>query len=175
MQLVQDIEVGMDVDGDAVPELDPSRIYYVGPSAGGQEGAILLAIEPSVRAGVLTAPGSGAELLRLAISRGGLGAPLQSRVPSLINSPGITSLGGLPVSSPFFDENMPLRNGVSFSVILEDGTGRVIQSPLIDTVAGAAEIQQMIEDAEWAFQSATRLRMRPTCVEAHSTECRRNR
>src|SRR5262249_28118622 len=44
MQLVRVIEMGMDVDGDAVPDLDPSRIYYVGQSAGGNYGALLLAV-----------------------------------------------------------------------------------------------------------------------------------
>jgi hypothetical protein len=35
MQLVRVIEVGVDVDGDGVPDLDPSRIYYFGHSLGG--------------------------------------------------------------------------------------------------------------------------------------------
>jgi hypothetical protein len=35
LQLVRVIEVGMDVDGDTVPDLDPSRIYYFGQSLGG--------------------------------------------------------------------------------------------------------------------------------------------
>ncbi len=34
MQLVRVIERGMDVDGDGVPDLDPSRIYYFGWSLG---------------------------------------------------------------------------------------------------------------------------------------------
>jgi hypothetical protein len=59
---------------------------------------------------------------------------------------------GLSVSAPHFDENMPLRNGTPFSVLLEDGTSRVIHSPLVNTVAGAAEIQQVIENGEWALQ-----------------------
>src|SRR6266545_2718322 len=33
MQLVREIEVGMDVDGGGLPDLDPSRIYYLGPSS----------------------------------------------------------------------------------------------------------------------------------------------
>src|SRR5215831_18516764 len=53
MQLVRVIEVGMDVDGDTVPDLDASRISYVGFSLGSFYGTLLLAVEPSVHAGVL--------------------------------------------------------------------------------------------------------------------------
>jgi hypothetical protein len=57
MQLVRVIEGGLDADGDGVPDLDPSRIYYFGRSYGANVGAVLLAAEPGVRAGVLTSPG----------------------------------------------------------------------------------------------------------------------
>lgn len=162
MQLVREIEVGMDVEGDAAPDLDPSRIYYLGVSRGGTQGAVLLALEPSVRAGVLSSPGIGsAEPGRLAAgNRGGLGAALQSRVPSLINSPGVTSLDGISVAAPYFNENMPLR-GVSFSILLQDGNSRAIRSPLINTVAGAVEIQQVIDDGEWASESGSSVAYAP--------------
>ena len=39
MQVVREIEVGMDVDGDGAPDLDRSRIYYLGHSGGGRQGA----------------------------------------------------------------------------------------------------------------------------------------
>jgi hypothetical protein len=153
MQLVREIEVGMDVDGDAAPDLDPSRIYFLGNSRGGHQGAPLLAVEPSVRAGVLNVPGGSPEPDRLSLSgRDSFGSFFQSRVPSLVNSPGITSVDGLPVSSPYFNENLPLRNGFPFGVTLQDGTGQVIRSPVTNTVAGATEIQQVIENNEWALQ-----------------------
>src|SRR5262249_1039873 len=141
---------------------DSSRIYYVGPSAGGQLGAILLAIDPSIRAGVLTSPAtSSLELGRLAPNRGGFGAVLQSPVPSLINSPGITTLDRVSVPAPSFNENMPLRDGASFSIVLQDGTTQVIRSPVVNTVAGAAEIQQVIENSDWASQSASTIAYAP--------------
>src|SRR5262249_14406313 len=34
MQLVREIQRGMDVDGDSTPDLDPNRIYYFGNSLG---------------------------------------------------------------------------------------------------------------------------------------------
>jgi Bacterial virulence factor lipase N-terminal len=158
MQLVREIEVGMDVDGDpaADRDLDPSRIYYHGSSGGGYLGMMLLAIDPSIRVAVLTNPGSLAEQRRLAVGvfRGSVGAELQSRVPSLINSPyGITSLDGLAVGPPLFNENMPLRAGASLSVVLQDGSSQVIQSPLKNTVPGAADIQQVLENVEWVNQA----------------------
>jgi hypothetical protein len=153
MQLVREIEVGVDVDGDGAPDLDPSRIYYLGTSRGGDQGPPLLAVEPSVRAAVLNVPTGSDELNRLSADRDG--GFFQSRVPSLLNSPGITSLDGLPLSPPYFNENMPLRNGTPFSVDLQDGTSRVIRSPVTNTVAGAAEIQQVIENGEWASQSGS--------------------
>jgi hypothetical protein len=162
MQLVREIEVGMDVDGDADADLDASRIYHFGPSGGGYQGAMLLAVEPSVRAGVLNVPGYDDEVGRLSPGRGGIGQALQSRVPSLINYPGITSLQGLPVRSPqYFDENLPLRNGAEFTAGFEDGSTRAIHSPLTNTVPGAMEIQQVLENAEWARQASNSVAYAP--------------
>ncbi len=153
MQLVREIEVGMDVDGGGLPDLDPSRIYYLGPSRGGIQGLPFLAIEPDVRAGIFTVPGGSGEFRLAASSRGDPGASLQARVPSLINSPGITRLDGLPVLPPYFNENMPLRSGAAFTALLQDGTTQVIRSPLINTIPGAMDIQQVIENGEWASQA----------------------
>ena len=57
MQLVRVIEVGMDVHGDGLADLDPSRIYYLGQSLGGIYGTEFLAAEPDVRTGVLNVGG----------------------------------------------------------------------------------------------------------------------
>ena len=46
MQLVREIEVGTDVDGDGSRDLDPSRVYYFGQSFGGMYGTVFLAVEP---------------------------------------------------------------------------------------------------------------------------------
>ena len=81
-------------------------------------------------------------------------------VPSVINSPGITSVNGIAVPAPYFDENLPLRNGTPFTVRL-DGTSRVIQSPVINTVAGATKIQQVLDYIGWASQSASSVAYAP--------------
>ena len=58
LQLVRVIEVGMDVNGDGSPDLDPNRISYFGNSAGAMYGAIFLALEPSIHAAAEGVPGA---------------------------------------------------------------------------------------------------------------------
>jgi len=124
MQLVREVEIGMDINGDAIPDLDPSRVYYFGQSLGGILGTILLAVEPDIHAGVLNVPGGpGIDIFRLSpVFRPALGVALSLRIPSLINIGGTT-----------FDENMPLRD----------------QPPRINTVPGAMDLQQLFDRQEW--------------------------
>lgn len=58
LQLVRVIEVGMDVNGDGSPDLDPNRIFYFGNSAGAMYGAVFLALEPSIYAAAEGVPGA---------------------------------------------------------------------------------------------------------------------
>jgi hypothetical protein len=170
------IEVGMDVDGDSTPDLDASRIYYVGQSAGGNYGALLLAVEPSIRVGTLTVPGSPRiDNDRLSpLRRTRVGADLESFTPPLLNAPGIAafcvfagqacadaSSGRVPIAPKLFDDNLPLRNGIPLTVRLADGTFRDIESPVINTVSGAMEIQEYVERAEWVFQSGSSVAYAP--------------
>ncbi len=142
MQLVREIEVGMDVDGDGARDLDPGRISYVGQSFGGIYGVKFLAVEPNVPLGVPNVPGGSIiEIARLSPAfRGLVTLSLLSRTPPLTNLPGFA-----------FNENIPLRN----------------LPPLVDTVPGASAIQRQIEWSEWATQSgnpaayAVHLRSRP--------------
>jgi Big-like domain-containing protein len=140
LQLVRVIESGMDVDGDGSSDIDAGRIYAFGNSAGERYSAILTALDPTVRAVVLgVSGGMSPEHGRWAISRRpGLGRMLAARVPSLINLPGVTSIDGVPVATPFFNENKPLRD----------------QPAVINTVAGAMAIQNAFEMHEWGQQSA---------------------
>jgi hypothetical protein len=157
MQLVRVIQVGMNVpspDGGSPSHLDPNRIYYFGWSNGANIGAPFLAVEPDVQVGDLTNPGHSYvnEVGRLS-NRGTIGTALAGRVPSLLNSPGITSVDGRTISQPWFDDNMPLRNGIPLYVILQDGTMRTIQSPVMNTVAGAMAIQEFFDNGDWASQA----------------------
>ena len=155
MQLVRVIEVGIDVDGDSTADLDASRIYYTGVSFGARLGMQFVAVEPSVRAAGLNIPGGSlVDMLRLGPARRTVfGAELEARVPPLLNSPGVTVLNGVPVPGPPFHENRPLRNGIPLTVRLADGTSHTVQSPMVNTVPGATEIQEVIENTEWVFQS----------------------
>ena len=126
MQLVREIQVGVDVDGDGNADLDASKVSYAGQSFGGIYGAQFLALEPDVQQGVLNVPGGAiVEIARLSPSfRGLVGAALLSR--SLYNNPNPDGVN--------FVENVPFRD----------------QPLLVDTVPGASAIQQYLDYAEWA-------------------------
>ena len=145
MRLIRVIEAGMDVDGDGIPDLNPSRIHCLGNSMGGFLGTILLAIDPGILVGSASAAGGSIiELARIG-TRPLIAALLTKRTPTLMNA--------LPAVAPLlgFNENMPLRN----------------QGPLTNTVAGAIELQNFFERVEWVDQSgdpvayAPHIRQRP--------------
>lgn len=134
MQLVRQLQAGVDVDGDGASDLSTSRLYYGGQSFGGIYGTQLLGVEPALRAGLVNVPGGPIiEIARLSPSfRPLVGIPLFFRVPSIYNV--------LPPNATFtnFNENIPLRN----------------LPLLVDTVPGASAIQQVIDWNEWAQQAA---------------------
>jgi hypothetical protein len=154
MQLVRVIQVGIDVDGDSIADIDPARISYFGMSQGGNVGTLFMAAELSVLVGVLNVPGSPlTDVDRLSPPRRSiLGRRLAARLPSLLNAPGVTRFGGLPVEAPHFFDNLPLRGGVELAVTLADGSTQIIRSPVVNTAAGALEIQEQQDRREWAFQ-----------------------
>jgi hypothetical protein len=136
MQLVRQVEVGMDVDGDGSADLNPQRIYYTGQSFGGIYGTILLGVEPNIKAGVPNVPGGSiTEVARLGAFRVLTAVALASRQPQLLNLP---PTPGVPL--PFnlnFNENMPLRN----------------LPPVVNSVPGAVDIAQVLDRLEWVQQS----------------------
>jgi dienelactone hydrolase len=154
MQLVRVIQAGVDVDGDGRSDLDPARIYSVGASLGGATAMVFMAIEPDVQAGVFLSPaGADSENFRLSpLNRTpNVAALLASRVPSLINGPGVASVGGISIAAPLFNENKPFRD----------------QSPTVNSVPGATAIQVFLDRLEWASEAgnlnayARHLRARP--------------
>jgi hypothetical protein len=147
MQLVSVIQAGVDVDGDGSRELDPLRIYYAGHSLGGMYGAPFFALDARVQAAVLNVP-VALQAVRGAWSpvfRASRGTWLSQRIPSLINSPGLTQIGGVGVGSPLFNDNLPLPD-----------------EPIrVNDVAGAMEIQQAFDNMEWAAMSGDALAYMP--------------
>src|SRR5262245_12825858 len=142
MQLVREIQVGIDVDADSVSDLDPNRIYYFGNSMGGIYGTALAALDPAVGAAVLGGTGGPIENARLQAQgplRGLLGQLLAVRTPSLVNlSPGQTDPINAGNTQFPFSENLPPCN----------------QPPLVNSVPGAIPIQDEIDRIEWAMQSS---------------------
>jgi Bacterial virulence factor lipase N-terminal len=136
MQLVRQIQVGIDVDGDGTADLDANRIYYSGQSFGGIYGTMFMGVEGALKAGVPNVPGGSiTEVARLGVFRFLTALALATRQPQLLNLP---STPGVPAPFNFnFNENMPLRN----------------QPALVNNVPGASAIQAVLERTEWVQQS----------------------
>jgi hypothetical protein len=139
MQLVRVIQVGMDVDGDGVSDIAPTRVYYLGASAGTMMGASFVALDPAVSvAAFVSAPGVIPEHARWQpIRRSAIAAALQGRLATLVNAEGITSIDGVATAAPYFNENKPLRD----------------QPVVINMVTGATDIQKAFELAEMAAEA----------------------
>ena len=157
MELARVIGVGMDVDADGQPDLDASRVSFVGTSWGGALGTVFVAVEPDVRLGVFAVPADSVPISFLGVFRQRAGGPsLQFRQPSLLNSPGISTFGGLALGPAYaFDDNMPLKGGLPLLVTLTDSTTRLIQSPVNNTIEGAMAIQQVTDHAEWVGETGS--------------------
>ena len=131
MQLVREVQAGIDVDGDGTADLDRTRIYYAGQSFGGIYGTMFLAIEPDVHVGVPNVPGGPAiEIIRLSpFFRETLFAPAAA-VRGLVNHPSGATPGAQII------ENLPLRD----------------EATLVNTVPGAMALQEFIDRSHWAAQ-----------------------
>ena len=122
-QLVRTIQGGLDLNGDGQPDLDASKIYYVGESLGSMYGTIFSALEPAVRASVLNVGGGTVEdIVRWSSSYHGLAAALlAAHIPSLLNE------------------------GTDFN----DNYVFPYQPVLVNEVPGAIAIQNAFELYEW--------------------------
>ena len=148
MQLVRVLETN-NIPGYA---FDPSRIFYAGQSFGGIYGTKLLAIEPSLRAGVPNVAGGPIiEIARLSPSfRFLIGIALATRVPSLANRPPAFDPNVPPAGAivPQFAENIPLRD----------------LPPVVNTDPTTIPIQEVIDNTEWASQAGNPVAYAPHIV-----------
>ena len=125
MQLVRQIQAGLDVDGDGAPDLDSGRIYYFGQSFGAIYGTIFLGVEPAVRAGVPNVGGGPIiDIVRMSpVFRAGFA------------NPAVAARGLLNAGTQFV-ENLPFRD----------------EPARVNDVAGAMPIQDFIDQSEWGAQ-----------------------
>ena len=148
LQLVRALQAGVDVDGDGATDLDASRIYLMGHSAGAGWGELVFAYEPAIRAAAfVAAPGTLPYGRALSpVFRPAVGQILAGRTPPLINDGyGRTSVDGVAVTGPYFNENVPLRD----------------QPPFVNTVPGAVAIQRVFDQNTWAEQIASAVAFAP--------------
>jgi hypothetical protein len=117
------IQRGLDLDGDGKPDLDASKIYYVGQSLGSMYGTIFSAMEPAVRASVLNVGGGTVEdIVRWSESYHSLAAGLlATRMPSLLNE-------GTDFNDNYVFPYQPVK---------------------VNDVLGAIQIQNAFEHYEW--------------------------
>ena len=134
MQLVHMTQVGLDVDGDTIPDLDPAHLSFWGVSQGGMYGTDFLAVEPDVRVGVASVTGGLVwDSVRLSPTfRPLLELSLALQIPPL------TNVGDPNTGDLRFNENLPLRD----------------QPLVINDVPGALAIQEFLERAEWVYMAA---------------------
>lgn len=123
MQLVRAIQIGIDVDGDQVPDLDGTKISYTGLSLGAIYGTILTAVEPAVQnAALVNGGGTIADIARFSPAFHDVAVRiLGSQQPSLLNA------------GADFQENYPLR----------------YRPVMVNTRTGAIPIQEFFELIEW--------------------------
>ena len=138
MQLVRVIQAGIDVDDDGSFDLDASKMVFLGNSFAVGYEMCFLAVEPDVGIAAVGSPGGlpgRNDLLSMRPSgRTMVGTALAARTPSLLNAEyGLTSLGGIPVTAPFYNENIPLRD----------------LPPVINNIPGAMAIQEYFDRIEW--------------------------
>jgi pimeloyl-ACP methyl ester carboxylesterase len=122
-ELVRTIQGGVDLDGDGKPDLDATKIYYVGQSLGSMYGTIFSAMEPAVPASVLNVGGGSVEdIVRWSQAYHSLAAAiLAERTPSLLNE------------------------GTDFN----DNYVFPYQAVFVNEVPGAIQIQNTFELYEW--------------------------
>lgn len=125
IQLVNVVSSGTPLDPSTNLQLDPANIYYSGISMGALIGTVFHAIDPRIQAAVPCAGGgSPTDIIRWTQK-----SPIRQvakdqvllHLPSLANLPGD------------FNDNYVLRD----------------QPPLVNTVPGAIDIQNMFGDLEW--------------------------
>ncbi|MFL5417770.1 MAG: alpha/beta hydrolase family protein, partial [Myxococcales bacterium] len=149
LHLIRVIEAGMDADGDGARDLDPSRIYAFGFSAGGGVMEIAMGLEPKIRAGVFNSAGiGGGDGLPFGPARPAAGAFIAARKPPLNNVPpavGITEVGdGKPAPFGSICVNVP--------PLFNDTPVLPHRPTVVSAVPGAMVIREFLDRLQWVSQ-----------------------
>ncbi len=138
MQLVRVIRAGLDLDGDGLPDLDGTHIYYAGESLGAMYGTMLMSLEPTLRAAALNVGGaSTVDIARWSPAYQSLSnEALGLRIPSLLNQ-------GTTFNQDYVLPGLPVHN---------------------ITVPGAVDIQNVFETLEWIGNSGDPIAYAPHLV-----------
>lgn len=122
-QLARVIRQGLDLNGDGLPDLDASHMYYSGDSLGSLYGPMFLSVDSSVRAATLTVGGATTvDIARWSPAYRSLAVEtMATRMPPLLNA------------GNSYNEDYVLPNQPVHTV----------------TVAGALPIQSVFESLEW--------------------------
>jgi hypothetical protein len=125
----------VDVDGDGVRDLDPSRIYYYGHSLGSRLRDVDHPFEPAIRAAVFVVPAGTLIYNSLLSPPFGRSSDRCSRAVTVARqrARGIDTIDGREVAAPRFNENLPLRD----------------RPPLVNDVTGALAIQRVVDHIAW--------------------------
>ncbi len=124
MSLIRGIRNGIDLDGDGKVDLDSKQMYFLGHTAGGVYGSIVLALEPDVIAGAYQEAGSPVyDMLR----QSSVLAPLLTDIVLAGHTPSLLNKGAS------FDENYVYRD----------------LPTRVNDVPGAVELQDFFELGEW--------------------------
>lgn len=115
--------------------LDPQRIYYVGQSFGSVYGSLFHAVEPNVRAAVLSVGGgSNVDVARLSL-------PGRQLVDYYLAGLGIPS--NTPPFEDYFHDYGDFHENYNDEYVFRD------QSVVTDAVPGALPVQAALEAADW--------------------------
>ncbi|MGD9584618.1 MAG: hypothetical protein AB7V26_13250, partial [Lysobacterales bacterium] len=137
---------GMSVDGDATPDLDGSRIFFVGQSLGSIVGLNFVALDPTVNTAVLSVPGGGiARLLDGSLTFG-------PRIRAGLAASGVVA--GTPTFDSFMgaaQQAVDSADPINFASVAAAGGDRILLHEVVGiaggTVAGGNAPDQVIPNS----------------------------
>jgi dienelactone hydrolase len=139
LQLAAAVRAGLDVDGDGVGDLDGDRIVYSGHSLGATMGAQLLALDETVLAGELSAPGGRVADI---VFRSTIFAPLVAMM-----APAGTSDGDIARFFPMLQAAIERGDGANWAPHVLDGRRDLLVTMVMDDEVVVNECNRILARA----------------------------